>query len=223
MPGPEVKRKKKELVKIFKNNGLSITLKTNLKTADFLDIHFDLVTEIYQPFKKPNDDPLISSNKSIFEQSIPYQENALKKSGYNVTLKYTPTQNQDENNREREQRKRKIIWFDPPYSLNVKTGKLFFKLLDHNFRRAHKFHKIFNRNMENMGSIISSHNKQVLQFRNENYGSNCRKNESCSLDNKCLTPIIIYYAQITNNTNDEHKTYLGAAETSFKERYSNHL
>ena len=37
------------------------------------------------------------------------------------------------------------------------------------------------------------------------------------LDNKCLTPNIIYEAQISSNTNDEHK----AVETSFKERYSN--
>ena len=57
MSGPEVERKKKELVKIFKNNGLSITVKTNIKTAHFLDIHFDLVKEIYQPYKKANDDP----------------------------------------------------------------------------------------------------------------------------------------------------------------------
>ena len=35
-------------------------------------------------------------------------------------------------------------------------------------------------------------------------------------------PNIIYDAQITNNTNDEHKEILGAAEASFKERYSNH-
>ena len=54
------------------------------------------------------------------------------------------------------------------------------------------------------------------------YGCNCRKKENCPLDNKCLTPNIIYEAQITNNTNDERKKYLGAAETSFKERYSNH-
>ena len=42
-----IEKKKKELVKIFKNNGLSITVKTNIKTADFLDIHFDLVKEFY--------------------------------------------------------------------------------------------------------------------------------------------------------------------------------
>ena len=47
MSGPEVERKQKILVKIFKNDELSIIVKTNLKIADFLDIHFDLVREIY--------------------------------------------------------------------------------------------------------------------------------------------------------------------------------
>ena len=70
MPGPEVKRKKKELKKIFKNNGLSITVKTITNTADFLDIHFDLVKEIYQPYKKPNDDPLYINIKSNHPTSI---------------------------------------------------------------------------------------------------------------------------------------------------------
>ena len=40
MSGPEAERKKKELVKTFKDNELSITEKTSLKTADFLDIHY---------------------------------------------------------------------------------------------------------------------------------------------------------------------------------------
>ena len=43
---------------MFKNNGLSITVKINLKTVGFIDIHFDLVKKIYQPYKKPNDSPL---------------------------------------------------------------------------------------------------------------------------------------------------------------------
>ena len=47
MSGPKVERKKKERAKIFKNNGLSITVKTNMKTADFLEIHFNLIKEIY--------------------------------------------------------------------------------------------------------------------------------------------------------------------------------
>ena len=107
MSGPEVERKKKEFVKIFKNNGLSITVKTNIKTANFLDIHFHLVKEICQPYQKPNDGPLhiniksnhppsilqqlpksiskriseMSSNEHFFNQLIPYFGNTLKKSG----------------------------------------------------------------------------------------------------------------------------------------------
>ena len=71
--------------------------------------------------------------------------------------------------------------------------------------------------MKNMGYIIFSHNKQCLQLCNKNYGWNCRKNETCPLDNKCLTRNTNYKVQITNNTKDEHKKYLGATETSFKE------
>ena len=121
----------------------------------------------------------ISSNEPIFNQSIPYYENALKKSGYDVSLKYTPTQNPDENNQQREQMKRKVIWFNPPYSLYVKTnvGKLFLKLLHRHFPRAHKFYKIFNSNtvkisyccMKIIGSIISPHDKEVLLPCNKNY------------------------------------------------------
>ena len=88
--------------------------------------------------------------------------------------------------------------FIPPYSLNLKTnvGQLFLKLLDRHFPRAHKFHKIFNR-------------KTVkISYR---------------LDNKCFTPNISYEAQITNKTNNGRKKYLTAAETSFKEKYSNHM
>ena len=76
--------------------------------------------------------------------------------------------------------------------------------------------------MKNMCFIIFSYNKQVLQPQNENYVFNCRKKGNCQLDNKSLTPNIIYDAQITSKTNEEHKKYLGAAEISFKERYSNH-
>ena len=63
MSGPEVERKKKEFLKIFKNSGLSIVVKTNLKAADSLDIHFDLLKAICQPYKKPNDYPLYINKK----------------------------------------------------------------------------------------------------------------------------------------------------------------
>ena len=76
--------------------------------------------------------------------------------------------------------------------------------------------------MKNMASIISTHNNQILRSKTTSYGCNCRNKESCPLDNKCLTPRIIYEAEMTNNADDERKLYIGLCETPFKERFRNH-
>ena len=68
---------------------------------------------------------------------------------------------------------RKIIWFNPPYSLNVETniGKTFLKLIDKYFLKTNKFHKIFNRNnvkvsysgcLPNFANMIKLHNNRIL-------------------------------------------------------------
>ena len=38
-----------------------------------------------------------------------------------------------------------------------------------------------------------------------------------------LKPQIVYQADVTNYTDDTYKYYLGLAETSFKDRYRNHI
>ena len=45
---------KKEICKIFKENGLSITADANKKVVDFLDVTLNLSTGLYQPYQKPN-------------------------------------------------------------------------------------------------------------------------------------------------------------------------
>ena len=46
------------MIKTFRENfGLKITITTNLKTVNFLDVTFSLCTGKYQPYKKPNDTP----------------------------------------------------------------------------------------------------------------------------------------------------------------------
>ena len=51
---------------------------------------------------------------------------------------------------------------------------------------------------------------------------NCRNKNNCSLDGKCLTPNIIYEAQITpNQLNYKQKAYIGTSETDFKRRFNN--
>ena len=74
-----------------------------------------------------------------------------------------------------------------------------------------------------MKSILSAHNKQILNETNEQYECNCRRKNECPLDNKCLTPKIVYGAEVTNNIDEETKKYIGMAETPFKDRYRNHI
>ena len=52
--GSKIEGKKKNVTKVFKMCGLSIISTTNITSADFLDVTFNLKTESYQPFRKPN-------------------------------------------------------------------------------------------------------------------------------------------------------------------------
>ena len=72
-----------------------------------------------------------------------------------------------------------------------------------------------------MKSVISSQNKQILNPCREYFGCNCRVQNECPLDNKCLTPNIVYEAHVSNKTNNKCKRYHGASETPFKERFRN--
>ena len=80
-----------------------------------------------------------SSNEEIFNKSIKIYSKALKESGFTDELKYLSNDVQELGNKNRRKRKRKIIWFNPPYSKNVKTnvGKVFLKLLKKYFPTSH--------------------------------------------------------------------------------------
>ena len=115
--------------------------------------------------------------------------------------------------------------------METNIGKTFLKLVKKHFLRNKSFHKIFNRNtikisyscMRNISSIIASHNISVLRPKAKEYGCNCRNKESCPLQNQCLTPKVIYEATVVNNSDDEKRVYFGASDTTFKERYRNHI
>ena len=116
--------------------------------------------------------------------------------------------------------------------MNVKTniGKTFFKLLQKHFPPTQPMYSIFNKNkiktsyscFPNMGSIISSPNKHILNSNSTEYGRNCNTGDECLLENKCLIPRIVYRADVTNNKTDEHKYYYGISDAPFKDRYENH-
>ena len=133
---------------------------------------------------------------------------------------------------EKKKRKRNIIWYNPPYSANVKTSirKIFFKLLNKYFSRGHKFYKIFNKNTvklscsntENMASFIAKHNRSILNPNDQVYSYNCTVRNDSPLQHKCLTPGTVYQPTVTNDNDEVEKIYYGLCETTFTERYQNH-
>ena len=130
--------------------------------------------------------------------------------------------------------KRKIIWFNPPYSKNVltKVGNQFLKLINKHFPRHPKLYKLFNKNNVKvsyscMPSIknINTHNKKIINPPKDNITRtcNCIGKHQCSLKEKCLTNNVLYKASITSNEeNCKTKIYCGVSETAFKLRYANH-
>ena len=116
-----------------------------MKIVNKLDVTFNLKNGLYYPYRKPNDQPQyintksshppriikhlpkaisrrvseISCNKNEFDKAIPIYEDALTSSGHITTLTYS---NNKSSTRQRGNRQRNIIWYNPPYNKNVKTN-----------------------------------------------------------------------------------------------------
>ena len=263
--GPKLDKMRKDIIALFKNHGLSITIDVNLKIVEFLDVAFDLPRNKYYPYRKPNDSPLyvnahenhpsnilkqipeminerisnLSCNKKEFNNVKNVYQDALKASGYDKVMEYKPKTTKKKG------RKRKIIWFNPPFSSNVKTniGKQFMNLIKKHFPRHHKYYKIFNLNtiklsyscMPNIGNIIKQHNTKLLQSDsgNEQAPCNCSSPETCPMDGLCNSVDTVYKATVTSesNGNPENPTesdtpseniYFGICAGAWKPRYRNH-
>ena len=127
--------------------------------------------------------PETSSSDNIFNKSVMIYSKALKESGFTDELKYLPNEVRQLKNSKGRKRKRKIIWFNPPYSKNEITNvdKAFLKLLKKHFPVSHILHKIFNKNtvkiscscMKKINFVISSHNKNILNPITASFECNC--------------------------------------------------
>ena len=53
--GKQTDQVRKKVIQIFKGIGFNIEIVTNLREVDFLDVTFNLLTDTYCPYKKPND------------------------------------------------------------------------------------------------------------------------------------------------------------------------
>ena len=81
-------------------------------------------------------------NLDNFKKAIPPYKNAIKQSGYKDNLIFNETQPK------KKSRKRKVLWFNPPFNNYVVNNnkKEFQKLINKHFPPQHKLHKIPNRN-----------------------------------------------------------------------------
>ena len=153
------------------------------------------------------------ASKSEFKEKITYEEKNLSN---------------------QKKRKRKIIWFNPPYSISVQTNvaRKFLFLIKKHFTKNHPLSKIFNKNsinvsyscLPNMEQIISQHNNKILNTKNEEEDPcNCRDKEQCPMagsSTSCRTQNVIYQAEV--KTEKERKTYIGLTSMEFKKRLSKH-
>ena len=231
--GPKMDRISKDIIALFKSEGLSFTIDTSLIETNFLNVSFNLEMDKFFLYRRPNNTPLythsgsnhppsiikqlpsmtnkrisnLSCNEHEFNKAKPLYESAMKSSGFNYSMEFeAPVENTRRN------RNRKVIWFNPPYSLNVKTniGKVFLKLVRKHFPRSHKLSKIFNLNtikisyssMPNIKNLIKQHNSKILSNDQDKVQRpcNCRMKESCPLNGKCLHQCMIYKAELTTNT-----------------------
>ena len=55
--GPQTERIRKNITRHFKKHGLKITIQTNLKIVNYLDVTFNLSNGSYYPYRKPNNLP----------------------------------------------------------------------------------------------------------------------------------------------------------------------
>ena len=162
--------------------------------------------------------------KSVFDNSKDLYTNALSSSGFKDKIRFNPVSNKKISRNKN--RKKKIIWFNPPYNSNVFTniGKRFLT----NFN---KLHKIFNRNnvkisyssWPNFASIINSHNKKIINnniLKPSAPTCNCCSKTSCPLNEDCLQSSLVYICKAdTPNIIENDPHYIGLTENTFKDPF----
>ena len=162
---------RQNIVRIFAEQELKITIEINLTRVDYLDITMNLESGLFKPYRKPGDRPLYvsaksnhpplilknipagierrlsdnSANEQIFMEAVPIYQAELDRCGYTHKLEYKPRI--DQVYKPKKRRTRRITWFNPPYSMNVATnvGQEFLKLIDLHFPPGDKLHSVVNR------------------------------------------------------------------------------
>ena len=255
-----------ELHRIYNRNGLKIPgAEANRKVVDFLNVTMDLSTGTFKTFAKEgntlayvdsrsNHPPSITRNlpkginrllsdtnstQALFETSAPSYQAALDAAGYKHKLSYQPRVEEEEVGRRRNNRKRRITWFNPPFSQNCTTNipKVFMSIIAECFPPGHALRSSFNSNtvkvsyrtMQNMAQVLAKHNAKVIAKSRPappvKEGCNCQDKPSCPLPGKCQTPGVVYKATVTTTdpgNNNQEETYTGLTGGPFRKRHYGH-
>ena len=176
---------RKMFIETFAESGLKITIESNLKVVNFLDITLNIHNGKYYPYRKPGNLPLyinaqsdhppsilkqlpksinrrisdLSCDQVEFDKTAPLYNDALKSSGFTQPLSYIePKQNNNMN------RPRNILWFNPPFSRTVRTnvGQQFLSLIDKHFPTSNPLHKIFKRGTVKVSYSCMPNMKRVI-------------------------------------------------------------
>ena len=174
----------------------------------------------------------ISANEQVFNDAAPPYQEALIKSGYSHKLEFKLP---NPEKRSKRYRKKEVIWFNPPYSLNLKTniGKEFLKLVDKSFPKDNPLRKIFNRStlkigykcMPNMAAAISNHNKKILKpiSTEDQPKCICGLGPECPVEGTCSQKWVVYSAKVTPSSGGTVETYTGLTYRPFKTRWKEHM
>ena len=257
----QTEKLRQAIIKVFKDHNLNITIEVGLTRVNFLDVTLDLARGNYKPYRKPGDKPLyvsswsnhpprvienipiginrrlceISSNKDVFLEAIPPYQAELDKCGYEHQLTWMDMEETQQ--KKRKCRTRRITWFNPPFSVNIKTnvGKEFLLLLDKHFPKGHFLHSTLNRNtvkvsyscLPNMGRRLAKHNSKVIS-KNQNQTTKPKSTCNCQISKKVECPVpgacnqdgAIYEATVKTSDGGV-ESYVGLAK-NFKKRYGKH-
>lgn len=247
---------KRELHASTKSLGLNIEIEAPLIKTEFLDVVFDLQNHKFSPYRKPNSEiryvnaksnhpPAVlkeipnmivkrlskrSSDASEFEKVADTYQKALKTNGFETKMEFI-NENAETVEKKR-RRKRKIIWYNPPFCQSVKTniGRRFINLVKKHFSKDNPLSKIFNRHnmrisysrMENMKEIVSAHNKKILNHktRDDTLPCNCKHQKCPMSQGSCRQKNIVYQATVESNSGTAN--YIGLTAMEFKDRWAAH-
>jgi len=258
----ETENAAKKLSQIYASYGLKLEVKTNLSVVDYLDITLDLNTGLYAPYMKPNDvknyvhkmsnhppaviknipkninDRLckLSSNEEIFNRAAqPYQE-ALVRANYDHKLTYYQNNNNNNSRKKNRTRTRNCIYFNPPYSKNVKTNIIaeFLKIV-RNFPKHNILAPMMNTNkikasyktVPNMARQVSRKNGRILKQHAAPPPPSCNCQRSrkpdCPVPGNCTAKDVCYRCQVVRDDNHTCENYTGQTCRPIKTRIKEHL